>query len=110
MKIFNQNKIVKFTDYGAIYTININDVLYVTRDSIERKCLIKTAYTTYKINKTLSEIKKMFNGELIQTHRACLINKDKISKINLKKNEITLDNGEIIDMVSDKYKEEIIGV
>lgn len=107
LKIVGNKKTIRFNDYNSIYTIPIKDILYITRDSIERKSIIKTDYTVYKVSKPLVELKKLSGGELIQTHRACLVNKKRISKIDKTKRIITFDNGSTIDLLSENYKKEM---
>ena len=55
LKILKQRKTIKFKDRGTTYTICLDDILYITKDSVERKSIIKTDYTTFKISKTLTE-------------------------------------------------------
>lgn len=108
LQILGKNTVIKFKDYNTFYTIHLKDILYVTHDSIDRKSIIKTDYTVYKVNNSLAEIKEMSFNKLKQTHRSCLVNEDRITKIDIKKNEIVFDNGEKIDMVSSSYKKELI--
>ena len=42
LNILGKKNIIRFEDQGALYTIPANDILYITRDSIERKCVINT--------------------------------------------------------------------
>lgn len=98
---------IRFVDSNAVYIIPIRDILYVTHDSVERKCIIKTDTVAYKIGKSLTEIKEMSMGTLAQSHRACLVNEDRIIKIDKKNKLIKFDNGDIIDLVSDNYKKEV---
>ena len=98
---------IKFVDNNAIYIIPTKDILYVTHDNVERKCLIKTDNRTYKIGKSLTEIKELSMGILAQSHRACLVNEDRIVKIDKKRKQILFDNGEIVDLVSENYKKEV---
>ena len=98
---------IKFVDNNAIYIIPTKDILYVTHDNVERKCLIKTDNRTYKIGKSLTEIKELSMGTLVQSHRACLVNEDRIVKIDKKRKQILFDNGEIVDLVSENYKKEV---
>ena len=98
---------IKFVDNNAIYIIPTKDILYVTHDNVERKCLIKTDNRTYKIGKSLTEIKELSMGTLAQSHRACLVNEDRIVKIDKKRKRILFDNGEIVDLVSENYKKEV---
>ena len=98
---------IRFVDSNAVYIIPIKDILYVTHDSVERKCIIKTDTVTYKIGKSLTEIKEMSMGTLAQSHRACLVNENRIIKIDKKNKVILFDNGDSIDLVSDNYKKEV---
>lgn len=98
---------IKFVDNNAIYIIPTKDILYVTHDNVERKCLIKTDNRIYKIGKSLTEIKELSMGTLAQSHRACLVNEDRIVKIDKKRKQILFDNGEIVDLVSENYKKEV---
>ncbi len=98
---------IRFVDNNAVYIIPIKDILYVTHDNVERKCLIKTDNRTYKVGKSLTEIKELSMGALAQSHRACLVNEERIVKVDKKKKHILFDNGEIIDLVSDNYKKEV---
>ena len=98
---------IRFVDNNAIYIIPVKDILYVTHDNVERKCLIKTDNRIYKIGKSLTEIKEISMGALSQSHRACLVNEDRIIKFDKKKKQIMFDNGEIVDLVSENYKREV---
>ena len=98
---------IRFVDNNAIYIIPVKDILYVTHDNVERKCLIKTDNRTYKVGKSLTEIKELSMGALAQSHRACLVNEDRIIKVDKKKKHIMFDNGEIVDLVSENYKREV---
>ena len=106
--VLNQKKILKFTDKNILYTIDVNDILYITKESFERKTIIKTDYAEYKISKSLLEIIQMLDGRFIQTHRACYINSDRKVTVDKTNKIITFDNGETIDLVSDKYKKELV--
>lgn len=81
--------------------------MYVTRDSIDRKCIIKTDYGEYRVGKTLADIKEIANGELVQTHRACLINEDRVRTYSKNDNTVKFDNGETIDLISSNYWKEL---
>lgn len=108
LKILGTKKIIKFNDYNSVYMIPVDDILYIVRDTLERKCIIKTDYTTYKIGKTLIELKEMSNGSLTQTHRACLVNEKRVHKFDKKNKAIIFDNGESIDLLSDSFKKELV--
>ena len=107
LELLNQKNILRIEDRSTIYTININDILYITKESFERKTVIKTDYAEFKLNNSLNEIVSMLDDRFIQTHRACYINTDRTVKIDKIKRIITFDNNERIDLLSDKYKKAI---
>ena len=98
---------IKFNDRGTIYTIPFNDILYVTKESNDRKCIIRTSDNQYKINLTLKEIVDLCENRLSQTHRSCYVNMDRVRIIDKHDNIIEFDNGISIDMLSNMYKKEI---
>ena len=104
LELLNQKNTIRFQDRNIIYTININDILYITKESFERKTVIMTDYNEFKINKPMHEIIEMLDNRFIQTHRACYINKTRVTKIDKNKKIITFENGRTIDLLSDKYK------
>lgn len=107
LELLKQKNVIKFMDRNILYTININDILYITKDSFERKTIIKTDYSEFRVNKTLADIIAMLDNRFIQTHRACYINLDRKVKIDKTSRTITFDNGEVIDLLSDKYRKEV---
>ena len=107
LDILNKRQIIRFQDRNIIYTINLNDILYITKDSFERRTVIKTDYTEFKVSKSLTEIISMLDDRFVQTHRACYINQNRKTKIDKANKIITFDNGVTIDLLSEKYKKEI---
>lgn len=108
LDVLGTKQIIRFKDYNSLYIIPVDDILYILRDTIERKCIIKTDNATYKIGKTLTELKDLSNGSLIQTHRACLVNERRVHKFDRKNKAIVFDNGEKIYMLSDSFKKELV--
>jgi len=104
LDLLNHKSIIKFTDRNTVYTIDMNDILYLTKESFERKTIIKTDYAKFKVNKTLNELVKMLDDRFIQTHRSCYINNDRKVSIDKTNKIILFDNGESTDLLSDKYR------
>lgn len=107
LNMLNVKNILKFEDRGTIYTINTKDILYITKDSTDRKTIIKTEYTEYKTSKPLIEIIELLDDRFVQTHRSCVVNLDRLTSINKNKRIMTFDDGSINDMLSEKYKKEV---
>ncbi|MBQ2947081.1 MAG: LytTR family transcriptional regulator DNA-binding domain-containing protein [Bacilli bacterium] len=108
LDLLNKKNTIRFTDRNVLYTININDILYLTKDSFERKTIIKTDYTEFKVSKPLIEMIEMLDDRFVQTHRACYINSDRKVMVDKSNKIITFDNGETIDLLSDKYRKAVI--
>ena len=82
-------------------------ILYLTKESYERKTVIKTDYAEFKVSKTLAELVSMLDGRFVQTHRSCFINDDRKVSIDRANRIILFDNGETTDLLSDKYRKVI---
>ncbi len=104
IKMSGVRQAIRYENKGIIYTIPINDILYITTDQIDRKTLIVTAYNEFRIAKTLQEVSTMLNGNFVQTHRACFVNMNRVRNINKRKNTITFDDDITIDLLSDNFK------
>ena len=118
LKMFKVRKIIRFKDNGILYSIPLDDILYITRDSIDRKCIIvtdynefkigKNDYNEFKIGKNLNQIEEMLNDDFVKTHRACLMNKKRITSFNKTKRTVTFDNGSQSDLISTRFDKELI--
>lgn len=107
LKMIGKKQAIRFDDHGVLYTLPVNDILYITKDSATRKSIIKTDYTEFKVNKTLTELSEMLGSDFIQTHRACFINVNRRRVMDKKHHLIIFDNGETIDLLSDNFKKEV---
>lgn len=108
LDVVGVRSVIRFNDGNSLYTIPTRDILYITRDSVERKCIIKTDYASYKVSKTLTELKTITDGLFTQSHRACLANQERIVKIDKTNKIITFDNGMTTDLISDNFKKELV--
>ena len=108
IKIAGTKQAVRFHDQGILYTIPLSDILYITRDSVERKGIIVTDYTTFKINKNLSDFKESLNNSFVQSHRACIVNIDRVVSVDTRKRIITFDSGDTTDLLSSNYKKDFL--
>lgn len=107
INLLKYKQTLKFEDRNTVYMLNMDDILYITKESFERKTVIVTDYNEFKVNKTLNEIINKLDERFIQTHRSCYINKNRLSKLDKTRKEITFDNSIVIDLISDKYKRSI---
>ena len=108
IKLLHHRNVIKLSDRNITYTINLDDILYITKDSFERKTIIKTNYSEIKLNKSMNEVIALLDNRFIQTHRACYINNDRKIYVDKVNKIIKFDNGDAINLLSDKYKKEVI--
>lgn len=106
LRKINTNKMLKYTKNGVVYTIPLEDILYITRDSVERKCIIKTEYLEIMISKQLKEIKEDLTSDFVYSHRSCIVNKNKVRIVDFSNHKIVFTNDETISLVSSLFKKE----
>ena len=104
--LVKDDDVISFTDMSNKYTISAMDILYVTKNG--RKTLIKTNQTEYEVYTSLDKMKSILPDYFKQSHRACLVNMRRVSKVSLPKKTIYFDNGDSIDYVGDKYRKELV--
>ena len=103
LKNIKKKNIIRFKSNGIIYTLSTDDILYICRDK-DRKCTIKTKSNEFTVSKTLIELYELLDQTFVYSHRACIVNIDRIEIYNKKEHTIIFDNGESIDLVSNKFK------
>ena len=107
ISMIGKKQAIRFRHQGVLYTLPVPDILYITRDSVERKTLIVTDYGEYLHPSNLGKVADELKDTFIQTHRACFINKERYREINMRKKKIIFDNGEETNLLSDSYKKEV---
>lgn len=108
IKIKSKDKLITIKQRNSIITIPIKDILYIAKDSSSRKCQIVTSNKSYFTNDNLSDIFSKLNNQFIKSHRACIINIDKVQSIDLKNHSITFNNNSTINLISRNYKKDVI--
>lgn len=103
-KIDNK-KVLIFENSNMTYKIYTDDIIYILKDTIDRKCVIKTEYNEICVNENISNLLNLLDHRFFLSHRSCIINTEKIDKIDWKKNIIYFKNNLEIDYLSrDKRK------
>lgn len=105
LKILGTKQVLTFMSNYVTYRLNLNDIIYILRDSVDRKVIIRTPYAKYTVNKNICDLKQQLDDRFYQTHRSAIINKDYIDKVDFVKDTITFKNKETISLLSkDKKK------
>lgn len=95
----------RFFDLKIYY----RSILYIYRETNERKLVIVTDTNKFKIGITLTEMLDLLDDRFKQCHRACIINTERVQKYEWNKGYFVLDSKERVDMLSKKYKKEVMG-
>ncbi len=65
------------------FEIYLDDILYLYRDTVERKVAIKTVKgNIFYVNKNINQIIEDLDERFLQVHRSCIVNKDKVNIYN----------------------------
>jgi DNA-binding LytR/AlgR family response regulator len=105
LSIVGKKRRVKYFSRGVIYNIEIDCILYITKETVTRNTIIVCDNNTYSLNMSMKNVISELPNEFVQVHRACYVNKKRVSKIDYKDLKITFDNNITINLVSKKYIE-----
>ena len=103
-------KMYKFSNRAIDLQIYLKDILYIFRDTSERKLVMVTTNNKFLINKSISSILKDLDKRFVKTHRSCIANIEHINLFKWNKGSFILDNKEEVFLLSKKYKEDIIKI
>ncbi len=99
-KILENKKSLILESGSVLYRIEYDDIIYIVKETIERKSIIKTPYTEYKVSQNISSIMKKLDSRFFQSHRSCIVNRDYIKHIDFKDGKIVFKNDEYIYLLA----------
>ena len=82
--------------------------MYIYRDKDERKLIIKTTNNSFLVNMSLDGILKELDSRFKKVHRSCIANIQRVNKFDWKNNKFILDNKEEVELLSKKYKDDVV--
>jgi len=91
------------------YNISFDKILYIYKDTVERKCILVTDKTEHKIPLNLVKVKELLNDDFIFTHKACIVNSKRVDAYVWNENKIIFDNGMEAPFLSRTHKKELSG-
>ena len=98
------NKMFIYKANNADLSIYYREILYIYRETNERKLVIVTKNNKYRITLSIKEVAKLLDERFIKCHRSCIVNKDKVEEKNYKEGYFTLNTGEKVYLLSKKYR------
>ena len=105
VQVIGKSKILRFEHHGAIFTIPEKDILYITRDAVERKIIIVTDTTEFKLSKSLNEMLELLSNDFVRSHKSCIVNKTRVNMVDKRNKCIVFDTGVELEFLSRKYIE-----
>ena len=99
------NKIFRYNARNLELDLYIKNILYVYRDSCDRKLVIKTLNNKYTISMSIKDIKEKLGSKFKQIRRSCLVNEDFIESYNYALGYVVLSNGEKVEYLSKNYRD-----
>lgn len=98
------NKMFIYNSCNASLSIFYRNILYIYRETEERKLVIVTDNNKYKVALNVNEIMPYLDQRFKQVHRSCIVNLDRVQERNYKEGNFKLDTGEVVYMLSKKFK------
>ena len=84
--------------------IYLKDILYIYRDTVERKLVIVTTNNKYLVNLTIQNMLDKLDYRFKQTHRACIANSERVRLFDWQNGFFELETGEKIYMLSKTFR------
>ncbi len=94
------NKMFKYCANNIELDVYYRSILYIYRDTEERKLVIVTPTNKYKVSLTIKEMMDLLDTRFVQCHRSCIVNKNRIEEKNYKEGYFVLDTGEKVYLLS----------
>ena len=108
IKKVNRRRVLAFEYNYNSYRIPFNDILYIEKIQDNQKCLINTEDgSQFEIMATITELSRKLGPNFFQSHKSCIINIEKIKRINYADNTITFINNDCVYLLSNRKKKEL---
>ena len=108
IKTVNRRRVLAFEFNYNSYRVPFNDIIYIEKVQDNQKCLINTENgSQFEIMATITELSKTLGPNFFQSHKSCIINIDKIKRINYADNTITFINNECVYLLSNRRKKQL---
>jgi len=89
------------------YTLDFDKILYIYKDTAERKSVIVTDTREHRISMNLVKVKELLNDHFIFTHKACIVNSKRVDAFVWNKGNVLFDNGMVAPFLSKTHKKEL---
>lgn len=105
IKNINKRRILSFEFNYNSYRLPIDDIIYIEKVQDNQKCTIYMEDGShYEIMSTITGLKRKLGPSFFQSHKSCLVNVEKIKRINYANNTITFQNDKRVYLLSNRNK------
>lgn len=105
----NVSKNFKCSIAANTFTIDYNSILYVYKDTVDRKTVVVTDNDEFVLNITLGKAKSLLSKDFVATHKSYIVNLKRVAKLDWKNCTVTFDNGKVEPLLSRTHKKELSG-
>ena len=107
ISIIDKQRVFTFKYNHVVYRIPYNQICYIEKEPIIKRCIIHTVNNQYRITGSINCILSQLGEPFCRTHQSCIVNLNNIRKIDLSSNTIIFKNGDKTDMLTVKMKKEV---
>jgi len=105
--IYGRNKTFVYTYKHTVYRIPYNQICYIEKEPIIKRCIIHTYTADYCIIGTLNGLMDKLERNFFRSHQSCIVNTNNIKKIDNISNTIYFGKGITTDMLTNQNKKEL---
>lgn len=105
IKNLNKRRILSFEFNYNSFRLPIDKILYIEKVQDNQKCTINMEDgNQYEIMSSITGLKAKLGPSFYQSHKSCLVNVEKIKRINYAENTITFQNDKSVYLLSNRNK------
>lgn len=103
---YHSRNFLFFYSNSISYRLDIEKILYIYRNK-NRKSVIVTDSKNYETYINLTELNARINNKFFKTHKSCLVNLERVEKIDWKNKKVYFDNQVECSYVTASHKDKV---
>lgn len=108
VKNINRKRVLIYNFNYNCYRIPYDDIVYIEKVQDDQKCIINTENgSQFEIISSITKLAKELGPSFFQSHKSCIVNVEKIKKVNYSDNTITFINNECVYLLSNRNKKKL---
>lgn len=107
LKILYRQRTFIFTYNHVVYRIPYNNICYIEKEPLIKRCIIYTINGKFYIAKSINWLEENLGSNFLKTHQSCIVNIDNIKNVDFSSNVITFRSGISTSLLANKKKREV---